>query len=362
MRNKQKQFPNREALRHARHKRIDPIPSAEFFQDCVGYVVNMPNKRRELLNKLMTYKNYYIRTGLKFKHLYVSQSTIAKEIGISREHTNSLLHDLCQKGLIGMKYRGVKKTCIYYLNSIFLNPLFREQVGHLMPSLLEISNKDLSKLLPRLSYNGNGKSLPHGFFIGATVAHFQNEFTQANITTNFLYLKNSLSKLSSSLCGRASEQPNQEVAFVAKEREGVKDIELISPAEHVKLANSVISGPATSFDLAVAPASFSKKEGEREYEDMEALLLFFSDPDALLRMDRGRYEAAEKFLCTPIAPVREPYKGRKASDRYDSRYTTLGEQRAGRSNFNPPPPPVSLKEAVRRNEALKNKALQWNAE
>lgn len=68
--------------------------------------------------------------------IWASQDFIADRCGLSREHTHRILHHIANLGLIKIKNRGTKRTCLYYINSIFHNP----QIRHLFVGIIAAFN------------------------------------------------------------------------------------------------------------------------------------------------------------------------------------------------------------------------------
>lgn len=71
-----------------------------------------PSQRNVFLLILKLILRYNLNT-------YVSQSKIAKRLGIARETVNRCCSLLAEMGLISKEYRGVKKTCLYRLTSYY---------------------------------------------------------------------------------------------------------------------------------------------------------------------------------------------------------------------------------------------------
>jgi hypothetical protein len=200
---------NRE-YRRKLQRLLNPIAYQEFLNDPVKFIQNMNPIARNILIKLMAYKNQYLLGTGNFKHLFMTQQTIADEIGVHKNTVVKWIDWLNKKGLLGIVYRGVKKSCLYYLHGIFLDPVFRDSCKDVMDSLGVISNEALAKSRRFLSFNGNGKSLPHGFFIGATATPIQKSCAQStNMYYFYLKISNQVSQQISKQSLFSSQVSNQ---------------------------------------------------------------------------------------------------------------------------------------------------------
>ncbi len=92
----------------------------EFFQE------NFSKKDFELFNLIIYAFN-------KYEQVYISQATLARWVGCSREHANRILAKLKDWGLISSYYR-YKKSCFYKLSSFFADFYVRRSLSKLFKS------------------------------------------------------------------------------------------------------------------------------------------------------------------------------------------------------------------------------------
>lgn len=91
-------------------------------------IENLSLPERKLLDTLLWHANH-------FREIWSSQSTFAKYADVSREWCNKLLHRLQELGLITIKNRGIKKTCLYRVAKWFGDPQIRFQLARFLPAL-----------------------------------------------------------------------------------------------------------------------------------------------------------------------------------------------------------------------------------
>ncbi len=109
------------------HTKVNPTCDQKFLDDPIKYAQKMNPTARAALNYLLAIKN-------KYAHVYVSQETIAKEIGVTRRTVNTHIRYLVRAGLIGKVSRW-NTTCNYYFNIIFADESVRRKLAPLMPAL-----------------------------------------------------------------------------------------------------------------------------------------------------------------------------------------------------------------------------------
>lgn len=102
---------------------IIPLPSKP-----IHYLEQQDPLTIKLLDILARFENYYFSKGV-----FPTQITLAKELGISRQHCNELLGQLVVAGIIMSNYRH-KKSCQYKFSSYFNLMEVRTSLRHLIPS------------------------------------------------------------------------------------------------------------------------------------------------------------------------------------------------------------------------------------
>ncbi len=105
-----------------------PLPS-----DPISYIKNQNSYIHKLLTILARYENYY-----GYRNIYLTQSTLAKMLGISRQYCNYLLGELVAAGFILSNYRH-KTSCEYKFSSYFHATAIRDALKHLIPSFKWLS-------------------------------------------------------------------------------------------------------------------------------------------------------------------------------------------------------------------------------
>lgn len=159
---------------------VNPYCPAQIMGTAYETIKHMHYNARMVLDKLLTYKNHYLRGSKDFKSLHMTHETIAKEIGCHVDTVRVWIKYLYEHGFIGKVYRH-RKSCLYYLNSMFLDVEFRIKVKQYLPSLSGVPSALLKMSLFALAFTGTGKGLPDGFFVGTP--------SQSNYKENVFYKK-----------------------------------------------------------------------------------------------------------------------------------------------------------------------------
>lgn len=98
-----------------------------FIEQIQEFLIHFTDFEIRSVNSLFGYCNRY-------KEVFVSQSTIAKKIGCSRQLVNKIFGIMAQFGLIKKHFRRWT-TCIYELPDFFWDILFRKQLSHILTAL-----------------------------------------------------------------------------------------------------------------------------------------------------------------------------------------------------------------------------------
>ena len=106
---------------------------------CQQIYSNRNKNSIRLLNILIWYA---LRNAL----VYIKQATLAAQLGLSRQQTNTLLKQLEDSKLITTQYRGVKRTKLYFVNPILFSMAL--VLGHALSSLTSTSIYFLDSLYP----------------------------------------------------------------------------------------------------------------------------------------------------------------------------------------------------------------------
>lgn len=108
--------------------------------DICQQIYSNRNKNSIRLLNILTW--YALRNAL----VYIKQSTLAAQLGLSRQQTNTLLKQLEDSKLITTQYRGVKRTKLYFVNPILFSMAL--VLGHALSSLTSTSIYFLDSLYP----------------------------------------------------------------------------------------------------------------------------------------------------------------------------------------------------------------------
>lgn len=76
--------------------------------------------------------NILIRNSIKYEKVFISQTLIAREVGVTRETVNRFIKDLAEKQLI-IKVKRYNTTSLYFVNRLFYK--FQEKLKHLFSAL-----------------------------------------------------------------------------------------------------------------------------------------------------------------------------------------------------------------------------------
>jgi biotin operon repressor len=144
---------------------LNPLNHPDIQENAAKCIDTLIKTDKNVLNSLFILKSNYLVSGEKFKHLQPSQEKIGKMVGLSRKAVNESIERLFNLGLIGKLYRH-KRPCLYTLNGLLLDPELRPQLIKSLPALSWIPRSTMLISLLALSWNGDGRSLPHGFFNG----------------------------------------------------------------------------------------------------------------------------------------------------------------------------------------------------
>lgn len=109
-------------------KNVIPLPS-----DPITYIKNQHPVMHKVLTIFGRFENYYGN-----RSVYLTQSTLAKMVGISRQYCNYLLGQLVAAGFILSNYRH-KTSCEYKFSSYFHSTSVRDALKHLIPSFKWLS-------------------------------------------------------------------------------------------------------------------------------------------------------------------------------------------------------------------------------
>ena len=127
--------------------------------DPVGFILQLNNIESRIFERLWWYH-------IRYKVIYPSQDTLAREVGVTRETVNRLLEKLLDVGLISRRYRHMK-SCIYRITDFF--------------SMNADMYWKMASILPLIG----------SFVMYTQIAHPVVNVTQSNITKEE-YIKNSL--------------------------------------------------------------------------------------------------------------------------------------------------------------------------
>lgn len=105
-----------------------PLPS-----DPISYIKNQHPVLHNLINILARFENYYYMRGV-----FLTQTTLAKMLGISRQYCNYLLGQLVASGFLLSNYRH-KTSCEYKFSRYFHSTSVRDALKHLIPSFKWLS-------------------------------------------------------------------------------------------------------------------------------------------------------------------------------------------------------------------------------
>lgn len=92
------------------------------------YIQSMSEKKRAILDLLLSL------TAQKYRHIYPTQTWIAKQVGCSRMWASVLLLELETEGVIVSNYRHLT-SCVYKVSRYFHNPFTQSRLGHLLKPL-----------------------------------------------------------------------------------------------------------------------------------------------------------------------------------------------------------------------------------
>lgn len=98
-------------------------------------VTKLSSAHRAILSRLM-------HAGYSYTHIYLSQETIANDIGLCRETVNRLIGILINLGLLQTIYRH-KQTCLYYLHPALLALPITLLTAGLTEYVTVLRNKDI---------------------------------------------------------------------------------------------------------------------------------------------------------------------------------------------------------------------------
>src|ERR1700679_3423494 len=101
-------------------------------------IQDLDQKIERLTGSVRLVANYYFGTANIRKSIFVSQTLVAKKLGLSRESVNRALKLLHELGIITKIDRGwkedrtrIKKTCYYIINKLFFYQEIRNRYKHI---------------------------------------------------------------------------------------------------------------------------------------------------------------------------------------------------------------------------------------
>jgi Crp-like helix-turn-helix domain len=124
----------------------NPNPAQKYLKSISKNISTMRAATQLTLDYLLRYKT-------KYKRLFMSQQTIADEIGYSREEVNKSLRELKLLGLISVWFRSFN-TCYYWISNCFNNLRVRHELSILFP-FLALSNVLILSLLSQPAINAS---------------------------------------------------------------------------------------------------------------------------------------------------------------------------------------------------------------
>ncbi len=107
-----------------------PTPKKVIIKDPDSFFLQMDNKERDAFNYLLALSNTN-------KHIYVTQSTIAAKVGLSRKTINEYIRSWEEDGLVHTIYRHMT-SCVYRVSHWFAEPMVRSRdkgIGYIFSAL-----------------------------------------------------------------------------------------------------------------------------------------------------------------------------------------------------------------------------------
>jgi hypothetical protein len=132
-------------------KTDNPLPDQSIRQNYNEYFRGLTKIQQDILNK-------FIFLGMRCKEVYISQGTVAQELGISREYVNRVIGRFEKDGLIARCYRH-KETCLYKISQFFLDPWVRKDLVKYFSALVFIPLIFLFPFLEAMSPNSTYEAL-----------------------------------------------------------------------------------------------------------------------------------------------------------------------------------------------------------
>lgn len=108
-------------------KKNNFLPMREITDSPEKFFSHMPGKQLALLNALISW-------CMRYDTVYVSQSTLAKQVGVCREYCNEVIQKFESMGIVRRISRPWR-SCIYVLSSYFAHPGVRSRLGFVLTSL-----------------------------------------------------------------------------------------------------------------------------------------------------------------------------------------------------------------------------------
>lgn len=114
--------------KHSRNVSFDPVLQRALWQ----YMDKYSDNTWRVLNEIIKCYGRYNSV------INISQSTIARNIGICREQVNRIIRELCSLGFVS-KITRFKKTCLYRVHRFFSTQIAKSCLSYILPAIFWLS-------------------------------------------------------------------------------------------------------------------------------------------------------------------------------------------------------------------------------
>ena len=119
----------------------DPVPVGEVMASVENFFGGKSRGFISIFNILLNHSD-------KYNHVYLSQSTIAKWAGLTREHVNRIIRDLESYGLLLSNYFHMNSK-VYKISSYFKTIDVMSRLRHVFSSFKKFFYQNVTQLVPR---------------------------------------------------------------------------------------------------------------------------------------------------------------------------------------------------------------------